>query len=356
MLTVRVADKGYVEEYVWHLWNNKDINSGSNIVSLKLGVACSNGLFTGQTTYQGQEAVTEKWISVKSNGAGGSGIVDDANASFKAVGGALDDVDNYLSLGDMPADTYRQIYVRVEVPAGAESDGFTYPVLVLEYTLEDPSVSSSSISTSSSSSSYSESEPDDDFTGTDDDNPWGPRWEITDAAPKIISNRLQMDVGSGNVLEEIRSKWLTEGQFDVVVYYYIDANTDIDWWRIDLKAEPQDASNDYWTASRLYNTAYYAGGVHSFDQYDNSEVTLYAKVYATNALEGRLRLKRDIGGTAIRAYYWNGVSYTEMIPDTPISSSAGMKFILRAEVGGSNPSLDMSFDRFNHIKGTWAWS
>ncbi|KKL28118.1 hypothetical protein LCGC14_2378370, partial [marine sediment metagenome] len=88
---------------------------------------------------------------------------------------------------------------------------------------------------------------------------------------------------------------------------------------------------------------------------DDSETTLYAKVYATNALEGRLRIKRDIGGSAIRAYYWNGVSYTEMVPDTPVSSSAAMKFILRAEVGGSNPSLDMSFDKFNHIKGTWDW-
>ena len=94
--------------------------------------------------------------------------------------------------------------------------------------------------------------------------------------------------------------------------------------------------------------------LEDFDD-DDSETTLYAKVYATNALEGRLRIKRDIGGTVIRAYYWNGMSYTEMVPDTPVSSSAAMKFTLRAEVGGSNPSLDMSFDKFNHIKGTWDW-
>ncbi len=212
------------------------------------------------------------------------------------------------------------------------------------------------MSTSSSSSSYAETEPDDNFTGNDNDDPWSPRWEILDAAPKIIGNRVQMDVAAGNVKEEIRSKWFVAEAFDVVVHYYIENYTDANSWRIDLKAEPQDGSNDYWTASRLFNTAYFTSGIHSFDQYDDSELTLYGHIYATNNIVGRLRLKRDAGSSIIRAYFWNGMSYTEMTPPNNVLSGARMKIILRTEIGDTNPSLDAYFDKFNLVKGAPAWS
>lgn len=157
IITVRVPGQGYIVEYEYHIWNNRGVIGAGILANGRLGISCSNGLFTGQSLSQGQEVVTEKWISLKSNGAGGSGIIDDAQAEYKACGGPLDDYDNFIYMGDMPTNTYRKIFVKVTVPEGAVTDGVSYPLLVLQYDARNPDWSSSSSSISSSSMSSSSS-------------------------------------------------------------------------------------------------------------------------------------------------------------------------------------------------------
>ena len=124
---------------------------------MKLSVACANGLFLGQDDSLGQECVTEKWIEIKSNGTIGSGIVDDANISFKAIGGGFTNAIDYLSLGNMPTNTARKIFIKFNIPNDPEMTGTINPRFALQYDVKSSSSSSSLSSSSKSSSSRSSS-------------------------------------------------------------------------------------------------------------------------------------------------------------------------------------------------------
>ena len=131
-----------------HLWSSKDDPIGGVATNIKISVACSNGLFTGQDNGIGQECVTEQWLEVKSNGVVGSGITDDAQATYTPIGGGFTG-SKYLSVGNIPANTARKLFIRLNIPASITSDGSVYPKIVVQYDVES---SSSSCSSSSSSS------------------------------------------------------------------------------------------------------------------------------------------------------------------------------------------------------------
>ena len=155
-LQIALTNK-YTDEVELHLWANKDDDSGGVLENIKLTVACANGLFSGQNNSLGQECVTEKWVEVKSNGVVGSGIVDDANVSFKAIGGGFTNAIDYLSLGNMPTNTARKIFVKFNIPSDPEMTGTINPKFALQYDVKSSSSSSSRSSSSSSRSSSSSS-------------------------------------------------------------------------------------------------------------------------------------------------------------------------------------------------------
>lgn len=116
-----------------HLWNDKGGGSADTMETVQIGAKSVAGgdvaSFIQGTALNGNVPVTE----VRSNGAahfGSTPISDDAQASYTPVGGLT-----YLSIGDIPANAYRSLDFRVNLPAdfpsGAnELDG----KLVVEYT------------------------------------------------------------------------------------------------------------------------------------------------------------------------------------------------------------------------------
>lgn len=348
ILTVQAVPESY-DEFTFHLWNNKGIFPGATLTNVKLGVACSDGSFSGKTNYEGQEAVDEKWISVKSDGAGGNSfdpIVDDANTVFKSVGGAFDDANNYLSLGDIPTDCYRVIYVRLEVPSDAITHGVCYPALVLQYELADPS-------SSSSSSSYNSTTKNDDFTGDDGDLPDSNTWEEIFGPPIINSNKCRFEVSHTHVQEYIETRYFVSGEFDIQVEYSLDTYPDTSWWKFRLKAEEVSGGNKYWYCARAYDGT--EGQVHIFEQRDD-DLSQNEALILYGGQTGKLRLVRENGSTTIKAYYWYSGSWTEIVPGANITSSEDMMFSLQLICGDNKPNVVADFDNFTLAVGQDEWT
>ncbi len=344
-------------ELVYHLWNNQDIWPGATLVDIKLGVSCSDGLFTGKSNAEGQEAVTEKWVSVKSNGSGGNinpPIFDDAQANYKSVGGDLGNSDNYLSLGDIPSDCYRKIYVKIDVPEDPETNGPCYPALVLQYTLEEPSLSSSSQSSSSSSTSYN-IDSDDTFTGNNGDPVNSAKWDILAGTPNIYNNQCRMGVTSLNLEEKMRSKYWVSGVFDVQIDFIIDTYFSTDSWKLRLTAEPQDGSQDWWSITRGFDTAYTVNQFQAFEQYDFSITTLRVDLYEADIVTGKLRLARESGSDVIKAYYWTGSAWQQIVPAVAVTSNADMKFTLQLICADGKPNTTIDLDDYTLTIGTAIW-
>ncbi len=344
-------------ELVYHLWNNQDIWPGATLVDIKLGVSCSDGSFTGKSNAEGQEVVTEKWVSVKSNGSGGNinpPIFDDAQVIYKSVGGDLGNSDNYLSLGDIPSDCYRKIYIKIDVPENPETNGPCYSALVLQYTLEEPSLSSSSQSSSSSSTSYN-IDSDDTFTGNDGDPVNPAKWDILAGTPNIYNNQCRMGVTSLNLEEKMRSKYYISGIFDVQIDFIMDTYFSTDSWKLKLTAEPQDGSQDWWSITRGFDTAYTANQFQAFEQYDFSITTLRVDLYEADIVTGKLRLARESGSDVIKAYYWTGSAWQQIVPAVAVTSSADMKFTLQLICADGKPNTTIDLDDYTLTIGTAIW-
>ncbi len=344
-------------ELVYHLWNNQDISPGATLVDIKLGVSCSDGSFTGKSNAEGQEAVTEKWVSVKSNGAGGNinpPIFDDAQANYKSIGGDLGNPDNYLSLGDIPSDCFRKIFIKIDVPENPETNGPCYPALLVQYTLEEPSLSSSSQSSSSSSTSYN-IDSDDTFTGNDGDPVNSAKWDILAGTPNIYNNQCRMGVTALNLEEKMRSKYYVSGIFDVEIDFIIDTYFSTDSWKLRLTAEPQDASQDWWSITRGYDTGYTANQFQAFEQYDFSITTLRVDLYSIDIVTGKLRLARESGSDVIKAYYWTGSAWQQIVPAVAVTSNADMKFTLQLICADGKPNTTIDLDDYTLTIGTAIW-
>lgn len=356
LLSVRLPTE-VSNELVYHLWNNQDIWPGATLIDIKLGVSNSDGSFSGGLNAEGQEVVDEKWVSVKSNGAGGNPfhpIIDDAHVDYKAVGGVLANPDSYLSLGDIPTDCYRKIYIKIDVPEEAVTDGACYPTLILQYTLEDPSSSSSSLSSSSSSTSYN-IDSDDTFTGIDGDPVNDTKWLVFAGSPNIYNNQCRMEVTTVNLEERMRTTYEVAGEFDVQVDFSLHQYSSTDSWKMRLTAEPIDASGDWWSITRGYDTAYTANQFQAFEQWDQSITTLRVDLYEADIVTGKLRLARESGSDVIKAYYWNGSAWQEISPAVPVTSSSNMKFTLQLICEDGEPDTTVDLDNFTLTIGTAIW-
>ncbi|MCW8133128.1 MAG: hypothetical protein KIS92_22475 [Planctomycetota bacterium] len=111
-----------------HLWNDKGGGSAALMENVKLGVKDASGTSEGQFIDGTPLNGNQPFYEVRSYGA--QGCVDDAQAGYQAVGG-----DTYRNIGNIPANARRNIWVRVNVPADADSgDGILDGLLVVDYT------------------------------------------------------------------------------------------------------------------------------------------------------------------------------------------------------------------------------
>ena len=110
----------------YHIWNDKEmVKSSDDMTSVKVTVRDSNGLEVENVTVQ-------KWVEVKSttihagvDGGSIAGYSDDNMPDFQPVG-----KEGYLNLGDIPADCYRKVFFRVNIPTSALKAGVTWKIYV----------------------------------------------------------------------------------------------------------------------------------------------------------------------------------------------------------------------------------
>lgn len=97
-----------------YLWNDKAGGSAAKMEAVKIGVKDSSGTNTGEFITGTALNGSKPFYEVRSYGA--QGCVDDAQVDYQPVGG-----NTYRSIGDIPANARRHIWIRANVPADATS-------------------------------------------------------------------------------------------------------------------------------------------------------------------------------------------------------------------------------------------
>jgi hypothetical protein len=92
-----------------HLWNRKGETIDKIAENIEITVLNYGKTSVGDTEYHGQEIVDDTLIQARSNGIVGSGIIDDAQSSWTAIGGST-----VLSVGDIPIGCARKIFFRLK--------------------------------------------------------------------------------------------------------------------------------------------------------------------------------------------------------------------------------------------------
>lgn len=111
---------------IYRLYNDYGGSLGSeNMTSVKMTIRGSSG----ETN---RIWVEQHWVQIKSDG-GSTGLTDDAQTVFTAVG-----KNKELSLGDIPSDEYRTLYVRCYPPTDAEEQDLAFQ---LRATYQNPQTS-----------------------------------------------------------------------------------------------------------------------------------------------------------------------------------------------------------------------
>jgi len=111
----------------YHVWNDKGmVKSSSKMICVKVSARDDNGDEVKNITKQ-------HWVEIKSltihdgaNGGDSSGETDDNMTEFQPVG-----LNAPLAIGDIPADCYRKIMVRVKMPNSAIEGPVTFQIYVL---------------------------------------------------------------------------------------------------------------------------------------------------------------------------------------------------------------------------------
>jgi len=111
---------------VW-IWNDKGGSLDSdNMTSVRISIRDADG---------GEDELWTKqhWAEIKSFGVSGSGIDDDAMIEFKSVG-----LNKELSLGNIPSNCARKLFVRCYPPTDAEEQSVSFQ---LKVTYQKPAIS-----------------------------------------------------------------------------------------------------------------------------------------------------------------------------------------------------------------------
>ena len=111
----------------YHVWNDKGmVKSSSKMICVKVSARDDNGDEVKNITKQ-------HWVEIKSltihdgaNGGDSSGETDDNMTVFQPVG-----LNAPVALGNIPADCYRKIMVRVKMPNSAIEGAVTFQIYVL---------------------------------------------------------------------------------------------------------------------------------------------------------------------------------------------------------------------------------
>lgn len=118
-------------ELSFHLWNCRGDGNGLRFGNIRITTTLDGGQYGGGAYPLGREVVEGKWVELKSAGALGAGIADDAQTLFTPVGG--DPALNGLSVGDIPANAGRVIAMRINVPAAPATSFSASPRLDIAY-------------------------------------------------------------------------------------------------------------------------------------------------------------------------------------------------------------------------------
>ncbi len=113
------------------LWNAHGGVIALKMVNVKITVALDNCGYSGGTYPQGQEAVNGKWVELKSSGIIGTGITDDSQSAFTPIGGPP--ASGALSIGDIPANSARIIFLRLNLPASPSTPFAATPHVLVSY-------------------------------------------------------------------------------------------------------------------------------------------------------------------------------------------------------------------------------
>ena len=116
----------------YHLWNDKGkVLTSDPALNIKARVRDSDGAEIDPVTVQ-------KWVELKSTtistGTGGGskvGYIDDNMSDFMPTGG-----NSYVTIGDIPYDCYRKLYLRVNLPPGTPLSANTFSII---FDYQDPS-------------------------------------------------------------------------------------------------------------------------------------------------------------------------------------------------------------------------
>ena len=111
----------------YHVWNDKGKEKNSSkMICVKVSARDDNGDEVKNITKQHWPEIKSLTIHEGENGGDASGETDDNMTQFQPVG-----LNAPISLGNIPADCYRKIMVRVKLPNSAIEGAVTFQIYVL---------------------------------------------------------------------------------------------------------------------------------------------------------------------------------------------------------------------------------
>ena len=111
----------------YHVWNDKGmIKSSSKMICVKVSARDDNGDEVKNITKQHWPEIKSLTIHEGENSGDASGETDDNMTEFQPVG-----LNAPLTIGNIPADCYRKIMVRVKLPNSAIEGAVTFQIYVL---------------------------------------------------------------------------------------------------------------------------------------------------------------------------------------------------------------------------------
>lgn len=117
----------------YHVWNDKGmVKSSSKMICVRVSARDDNGDEVKNITKQHWPEIKSLTIHEGANGGDASGETDDNMTEFQPVG-----LNAPLIIGNIPADCYRKIMVRVKMPNSAIEGPVTFQIYVLN---QEPSI------------------------------------------------------------------------------------------------------------------------------------------------------------------------------------------------------------------------
>ena len=111
----------------YHVWNDKGmVKSSSKMICVRISARDDNGDEVKNITKQHWPEIKSLTIHEGANGGDASGETDDNMTEFQPVG-----LNAPLTVGNIPADCYRKIMVRVKLPNSAIEGAVTFQIYVL---------------------------------------------------------------------------------------------------------------------------------------------------------------------------------------------------------------------------------